>query len=563
MAGKRQERPPYASADARKATYSGVWTPFFRKASREASKPSDLNPPFPTPFGGMSGEERRVMGARLAKSLEHNLKTVRGIFHSPRNADLVVRQFKIRTGKGWTGAAIVFMAGLVDRDAIRLHLLLPLMNYARAGAAISASAQSLAERSISQLQVRTLTVYSHIASSVVEGECVLLVDGDDSAVAFETRFPEHRPISESPTEAVVRGPHTGLIENLTVNIGLIRTNLPSPDLVSERYYVGARGHMVLGIMYLEGVVNPKLVDEVRKRIASVRADALITLTAFIHLIQDSPLDPYPSYIATERPDMVASMVAEGHVAILGCSPTAILVPAPVWSLMHSSEDYYIHFVPASAIRILRWLALISTTYASALYVAVVSYHPSMLPTELLFAMAAAREAVPFPSSVEVLGMEVVFELLREAVIRIPSVIGPTIGIVGAVLLGQAAVQASIVSPILIVVVAISGLGAFAIPNYNLSLYARLLKFVMIVSAALLGIPGLTFATLALLAHIFSLRSFGVPVTAPLFPNWPHSPDLILKGPPGSMKNRPGHTRPLDIQRIKKSDPLAEGGDSQK
>ena len=168
-------------------------------------------------------------------------------------------------------------------------------------------------------------------------------------------------------------------------------------------------------------------------------------------------------------------------------------------------------------------------------------------------------------------MEVAFELIREAGIRIPSVVGPTIGIVGAVILGQAAVTASIVSPILVVVVAVSGLGSFAIPNYNLGLYARLMRFVMIAAAAVLGIPGLTFVSICLLTHIVSKRSFGTPMTAPLMPNWPHSPDLVLTGPPGSMKYRPGHTRPLDILRQKDSSgvqgpypagPLAEDGEDQ-
>lgn len=541
-----------------------------REAERaQTAVPSDMEPSYMSPFGGMPPEERRVMGSDLTRSLDQNLKTVRAIFHSPRNADLLVKQMRLKKKIGMASAAIVNMAGLVDEVAVRQGLVEPLLRAHALGRGMDVSIKSLMEKDISNLQTKVVTKFAHVVAAVVEGETVLLIDGEDTALACDTRSPEHRPISESPTEAVVKGPHSGLVENLAANVAMIRLNLSSPGLVTERYYVGARSHSPFVILYLEGVVNPKLVEEVRSRITSLRTDIIAGTNHLINWIQDAPLDPFPTYLVTERPDMCSAMLAEGHVAILSNCPTAILVPATLWSLLHSSEDYYVHFIPASFMRLLRWLALFTTTYASAIYVAVVTYHPSMLPTELLFTIAATREAVPFPAALEVVAMEVAFELIREAGIRIPSIIGPTIGIVGAVILGQAAVAASIVSPILVVVVALSGLGSFAVPNYALGQYARLMKFVMIAAAGLLGIPGLTLASLCLLTHVASKRSFGTPMTAPLLPNWPHSPDLVFAGPPASMKYRPGHTRPLDIRRQKGSSgvqgpyparPFAEDGE---
>jgi spore germination protein KA len=570
VAGKRQERRPYASPEAEHASEHGVWTRIRRKERADVARPSDMDSPNVSPFGGMSPEERRVMGSDLTKSLDENLKTIRGVFHSPRNADLIVRRFKIKKKIGWVSAAIVYMVGLVDEAAIRRGLLESLLRPNQSGKGADVSIRSLMEKYVSELQVKRATKFAHVTAAVVEGESVLLVDGDNTALACDTRSPEHRAITESPTEAVIRGPHTGFVENLRTNVALVRTTLASPKLVSERFYVGARGHTPVAVLYLEGVVNPKLVEEVRRRVTSVRKDVVGTTTMLAHLVEDSPLDPFPTFIATERPDMVAHMLAEGHIAIMDNSPSVVLVPATVWSIMHSSEDYYIHFIPATAIRLLRWLALFFTIYGSAAYVAIATFHPTMIPTEMLFAMAASRESVPFPAALEVLAMEVAFELIREAGIRIPSVAGPTIGIVGAVVLGQAAVQASIVSPIPVVVVAIAGLGSFAIPNYSLTLYARLVKFVMIGAAALLGIPGLTLATLVLAGHIFSLRSYGVPVTAPLLPNWPHSMDLVLRSHLKAMDTRPGYTRPLDLRRQKEdagihrpysSKPSGEGGEA--
>ena len=198
--------------------------------------------------------------------------------------------------------------------------------------------------------------------------------------------------------------------------------------------------------------------------------------------------------------------------------------------MHSAEDYYIHPFPATALRLVRYMALFATIYASAMYVAVVTFHPEMIPTELMFAIASSREVVPFPAALEVTLMEIAFELVREAGVRIPTVIGPTIGILGAVVLGQAAVQASIVSPILVVVVAIAGLGSFAIPNYDLGLFARVTKFLDDRRGGNIRIPGVTLASVAMLAQILSLRSMGTPVTAPLIPSWKRNRDLIVTAP---------------------------------
>jgi spore germination protein KA len=546
--GRHQERPPHQTEQEAKARRL-VWKSLGKVGQAPESAPENWHVPGPTPFGGMSPELREDLSKRIGSSLTDNIRAVNDIFHAPRNSDLVGREFTIRCGKKQVKAALFFLQGLVDGQAVRFSILRPLMNLGNQPNCPGIDAEMAMEFIIPESQTRLGRVYSHVAAALVEGEAVLFIDGDDRALIIDVRMYEHRQIEESPAEAVVRGPHAGFVENYRTNVSLIRSHLSTPQLVTERLYIGARSHMPVALMYLEGVVNPKLVEEVRRRLNAVKADYIGALTSLDSFIRDEPWSPVPTTITTERPDKVASLIAEGHVAIVAACPAALAVPATIWDLMISSEDYYVHFATATALRLIRWLALFSTVYASAAYLALVNYHPEMIPTQLLLAIAGAREAVPFPAVAEVLLMEIAFELIREAGIRIPTVIGPTIGIVGAVILGQAAVQASLVSPILVVVVAISGLGSFAIPNYSLALAARLVKFPMVLVAAVYGIPGLTIVTILLLAMVVSMTSFGVPMLAPLVPNWKHSLDVIFKGPPWAMRNRPGHVRPLDAERM--------------
>ncbi|MDP2856611.1 MAG: spore germination protein [Bacillota bacterium] len=543
--GRHMERRPYTSAQAsRESPLSAS----LDSATSRYAIPQNEVPPARSPFGGMSEAERQVMASALSKDLDTNLRAVVGIFHAPRNSDLVVREFKLRSGRGFQRGALILLQGLVDSLFLHQSILGPLMALNTQPVPQQIDIETVGNTLISPVQVRTGRLISHAVAAIVEGECVVLLDGDDRSLIADVRFYEHRAIEESPAEAVVRGPHTGFVENYRTNVWLIRSHLSTPQLVTERVYIGARTHIPVAILYLEGIANPKLVDEVRKRLAGIRTDAITSTGMLERLIEDQPWNPFPKTILTERPDRVAALLSEGHVALIDGSPAAIVVPVCLWALMHSSEDYYIHFVPATVLRLVRWVALLLTLYASALYVAAVTYHPEMIPTELLFAIARSRESVPFPAALEVVFMEASFELIREAGVRIPSLIGPTIGIVGAVILGQAAVQAGIVSPILVVVVAIAGLGSFAIPNYNLGLVARLVKFVMIGAAAMLGIPGLALVTTLLAGFVFSIRSFGIPITAPMIPSWPHSQDLVVIGPEWGMDVRPQKARPLDATR---------------
>ncbi|HHY75951.1 MAG TPA: spore germination protein [Firmicutes bacterium] len=541
--GKYLERPPYATPQAKEAerdlwsTTGGQWG--------KPSRPDSNSPPRRSPFGAMSQEKRKILASDISTSLDRNLEVVMDIFHAPRNGGLIIRGIEVRTDRGPVRVALVYMEGLIDGDTIKDFIISPLNRLNTLDKPVRFGSETALQH-IAEAQVYTARKYSQVVMAIVEGECVIFIDGEREALTADTRAISHRQVEESPTEAVVRGPHEGFVENLRENIALIRRRLSTPDLVAERHFVGARSHTPVDIVYLEGVVNPKLVDEVRKAIDSISVD-LVPAGDVSKWLQPVKWFPFPTHITTERPDRASAMIAEGHIAIVNDSPNVLLVPATIIGLMNSAEDYYVHPVPASLLRMIRYFAFFVTLYASAMYVAITTFHPEMIPTELMFAIASAREIVPFPTAVEVVLMEIAFELIREAGVRIPSVIGPTIGIVGAVVLGQAAVQASIVSPIPVVVVSVSGLGSFAIPNYDLSLFARTVRFLLILVAAIFGIPGLTLVSLILLAELFSVRSLGQPITAPVIPAWRRNLDDIFLAPLPKLTRRPAFLRTQEVR----------------
>jgi spore germination protein KA len=265
-------------------------------------------------------------------------------------------------------------------------------------------------------------------------------------------------------------------------------------------------------------------------------------------IEDNPYSPMPQMLSTERPDRVAAYLSEGHVAILMSStPFALIVPVTFWALLHSAEDTYVRWPYGGLMRMVRVVAMLIAMLAPAFYIAIVNYHHAMLPPDLLFAIAAAREKVPFPAIVEIILMEISFELIREAGIRIPSIIGNTIGIVGALILGQAAVQANLITPLVIIIVAMTGLASFAIPNYNLSFQVRIIRFIYILFASIGGFYAMSILMLMHMATLSSTKSFGVPILTPASPNRP-SKDTILRAPLWAQENRPNLVRPLVSRR---------------
>ncbi len=347
-------------------------------------------------------------------------------------------------------------------------------------------------------------------------------------------------------------------ENLRTNTGLVRSILRSSDLVTEMIRIGERGKLNCALMYIDSIANTSLVNEVRRRLKGLDTDYISDSGNLVQFIDDHPQSLFPQTLSTERPDRVASHLAEGRLAIiLEGSPFAQVLPASFFSFFHSGEDFSLKSGVANFMRILRFFGALLSTVLPSLYLSLSYFHPEAMPTELLLAIAGSRENVPFPAWFEVFVMEVSFELIREAGVRIPGILGSTIGIVGAIILGQAAVAAKLVSPIVVVLIAITGLASFTIPEYRMASAVRLIRFVLLAVGTTMGLVGLAMALLILATMLCGLKSYGVPYMAPIGPRTMANFDVVMRGQAFNQENRPDDLGTKDRRRQPTNQPDLE------
>ncbi|MDB5085099.1 MAG: spore germination protein, partial [Bacilli bacterium] len=432
-----------------------------------------------------STDKPRIHGSDpLPSSLEDIKQGLERLFHLPANKDIVFREIWTNTEQTAKGL-VVFVDGMADRMVINSHILEPLMYFASTSKVGSASTDidTVHQRLVPGNQVAKVTCWKDLTAGILAGASAVLIDGNAAGLIVETRGWEHRPVSVAQTEPVIQGPHNAFTESLRSNTGLVRAQIRSKDLVTEMMSLGQISRTDVALMYVHGVANPKLVAEARRRITSIKIDFIQDTGVLEQLIEDGPFSLIPKLLGTERPDRVSAKLMEGHIAIfLGNSPFVLIAPVLFWLLIQTPEDFFLKFPFGGITRMIRVFSMLLAMLLPALYIAVTNFHPEMIPSDFLFTIAASRERVPFPLVVEVLLMEFSIELIREAGIRIPSVIGPTIGIVGALILGQAAVSAGIVSPILVITVAVTALASFTLPNYNFGFAVRAVRFLFIVAA---------------------------------------------------------------------------------
>lgn len=497
----------------------------------------------------------------LVYDLEQNRQTLAKIFRVPRNKDVVFRSLTIGTDPP-VKALLVFIDGITNSQVQNMAILQPLMllsgifdyctereDQARVDPLYKDVFHRVKEALVPNNQVSTTHTYARLVEDVLGGNTALLIDGYNQALLLETKGWQHRSVTTPQVEAVIRGPQEAFTEQIRVNTSLVRKIIHRPSLITEFIKVGNSAPMQCAIMYLDDLANPDLVREVKHRLDSVSGDFIHETGLLEQAIEDTPWLLVPQVLTTERPDRVAASLLEGQVAILvDGNPFVMIVPCTFFALMQAPEDTYIRWPLGSFVRIIRYLGLFLTLLLPAHYVAIIAYHQEFIPTDLLLAITGSREKVPFPSIVEVLIMEISFELIREAGIRIPGTVGTTLGIVGALILGQAAVAANIVSPILIIVVAVTALGSFAIPNYSFSLTVRLLRFFYILLASVLGLLGIMVGFFIHLGVTATLKSFGVPFWAPVAPVTRKGNDYFLRGPQWRQESRPDYLDPLQVRR---------------
>lgn len=401
---------------------------------------------------------------------------------------------------------------------------------------------------------------------IAEGRTLLFIAGSDRAIAINVTGGPHRAVEESKSERIIRGPREGFVESLQVNTTLIRRRIRDPRLRMTMLTVGEITHTRVVVAHIATVCKQSLVDEVLHRLRRIRIDGILDSGQVAEFIEDTPWTLFPLIRSTERPDVVVGCLLEGRCAIIvDGSPYALVVPGSFVDLVQSAEDYYERFPAAFLIRIVRLLFALVALFGPSLYVAMTTFHREMIPTNLLFSIMASREGVPFPAVLEALIMELGFEIIREAGVRMPTQLGQSVSIVGALILGESAIQAGIVSAPMIITVAVTGLASLMLPDVTTSLALRVLRFPMLLLAGTFGAYGLTLGGAALLTHLLSLRSFGVPYMAPFGPFLPSDfDDTLVRMPTWALVRRPASIEQTDTrraQRKKKPRPPRQGGGS--
>lgn len=484
--------------------------------------------------------------------LQRDLALVEELFSDC--SDLIIREFTIKPPYN-VKAALVCMDGMVNKQALNLEIMKPLMH--------DENYPNYDKRPILDIIVDfTLTVgemkkdrtIDALVNSVLSGDTILLLEDSSEYLILNTKGFDKRSVENPDAENVIRGPKEGFTEVLTVNTALIRRKLKTPELKIQSLRVGKRSNTDVAIAYIEGIVTDELLDEVKKRLNTIDIDGVLESGYIEEFIEDNPYSPFPQVMITERPDKVAANLLEGRIAILtDGSPMVIIAPAVFVQFYQSPEDYYERAIYGTGVRFFRLIGFIMGTTLPALYVALISFHHQLIPSRLILTIAKAREGVPFPAVVEALMMEITLDLIREASIRLPGNIGQTIGIVGALVLGQAAIQAKIVSPVMVVIVALTGIGAYIAPNFSTSYSMRLIRYPMIIAAAVYGAYGVALFWLFILIHLCTLESFGVPYLSPVAPfKTSFFKDTIFRIPLWWMRTRSNTPKVKDKRRLGKT-----------
>ena len=360
--------------------------------------------------------------------------------------------------------------------------------------------------------------FEDIFAHLLSGDTVLILDGFQKGFSLSSRGWEQRGVQEPTSQTVVRGPKDGFTETLRTSTALIRRRIKDTSLRVDSMKIGRRTQTDVAIMYIDGVVTNDTVTEVKERLERIDIDGVLESGQIEELIQDARFSPFPTIMNTERPDVAAAALLEGRIAIvIDGTPFVLLVPSLFIHFFQASEDYYQKADFSTFIRLLRYFAFFLALLTPSAFIAVTTFHQEMLPSKLLISLAAQREGVPLPAIVEAIMMEITFEILREAGIRMPRAVGPAISIVGALVIGQAAVEAGIVSASMVIVVALTAISSFVSPAFNMSITARLLRFPLMFLAASFGLFGILLGLIIVVSILSSIRSFGIPYLAPNSP----------------------------------------------
>lgn len=471
----------------------------------------------------------------VSKNLKDNLTYIQNTL-GKKNTEIYYRDFKI--GKDSKRSAfLVAISGMVEVTVINVNILRPLMSID-----ISKNKNELLmhlkDSVLCVVEVELEEDLSKLSKNIFLGKVILFIDGEKKALVISARAWEMRGIEQPVTETVIRGPRDSFNEDLSTNLSLLRRRIRDPKLKCEEMAIGTQTNTRVIISYIESIVNKDVLNEVYRRVQNINIDAILETGYIEQLIEDAPFSLFPTIGNTEKPDIVASQILEGRVAIfVDGTPLVLIVPYLLANNFQVSEDYYSRPYFTTFIRALRILSFFTSVLLPGAYVAVLYYHAILVPFSLLVRQATLRAEVPFQLYIEITAMLLVFEIIRESGLRMPKPIGQAVSIVGALILGQAAVDAGLVGIPVVVVVALVGIAAF--PITPLSEAISILRIAFIVAGATLGLFGILVLFMVVLGHLASLRSFGVPYTAPIFPIYLNDwKDTVLRFPLWLLGRRP-------------------------
>lgn len=492
------------------------------------------------------------MQSNINRSLLDNEKYIKQTLGE--SVDIVIRYLVIPAFNNCR-AFILYVDGLIGTNEIDDIILRPLMGslqfpMQKNFIASAGPIRALKELGVHASSVKEYKEWSEILDSVLSGDTALFIESCDTAVIAATRGFQSRSVSEPVAETEVRASRDGFIESIRTNTSLIRRRIKDYSLRIEPMKIGERTKTDIAIVYIDNLVDKGILGELKSRLERIKVDSILESGYLEELIEDTPFSLFPTIEHTERPDKASAAILEGRIIVLvDNTPFCLIVPTVFWQYIQATGDYYETFQIATFTRLLRLIAIFMSVSLSSFYIMLSSFHQEMYPTLLALRVAAGREGVPFPALVEVLIMEVTFEILREAGLRMPKPVGQAVSIVGALVIGEAAVNAGLVGPILIIIVAAEGISAFAIPAYSMSVSFRFLRFPLIILSGSLGLLGFLGGTIAIVVHMLSLRSFGAPFLAPINPfRLRGSKDALVRTPWWMMQKRPKVAKPQDEYR---------------
>ncbi|WP_420833072.1 spore germination protein [Shimazuella soli] len=496
----------------------------------------------------------------MSASIDANIRHVKET--TGESQDIVIREFRFGAEQK-LAACLFYTEGLTDTNALQQFVLEPLMVFLKEKDWTDYRIPPevwfpFIERSLLPIGgVSQIENFEELFTFMLSGEVIFLMQGSKKGYRVSLKSWKDRGVPEA--EGVVRGPRETFSETMRTNTALLRRKINNPRLRLEGKTIGKITKTQLSIMFIDGLVDDNVLNEVRKRLDRIDIDGILESGYIEELIQDEVYSPFPTIHHTEKPDVVAAALLEGRVAIIvDGTPIVLIVPALFNQFFQAAEDYYERSLISSLIRILRFICLFISLLAPAVYIAVTTFHQEMLPTPLLVNLMVQREAVPFPAFVEAFMMELMFEILREAGVRLPKAVGQTVSFVGALVVGQAAVEAGIVSAGMVIVVAITAISSFVIPAYNMSIALRILRFILMMIAAGFGLYGVMLGIIVIVLHLCSIRSFGIPYMTPYGPYISSEfKDSVVRMPHWMMDKRPTSLVSEDVVRGNNSPPSKE------